>query len=161
MVCAKIVTSISSWKCQIANVFLESGGIRKPDECVNATGESPSLLKHFDELRQKGDTNVRKSPYANAPWEVNKKFETVDFYEITVMVLMVVPQIVVLYPILFVLLLAPVGFNMMYVTMMVPNICDSIPRTTAMWRIHCITQVRNRCSFYKNVDIAYFAYVSD
>jgi len=103
---------------------------------VYPTGETIALLERFDELRQE---EAEQSPYYNAPWDVNKDFDTVDFFQCAVMALVLVPQLIILYPILFVVLLPPVFVNLLYITTLVPRVCDTIPRTFA-WQVHCILQ---------------------
>ena len=100
------------------------------------TGETIALLKRFDDLRQEG---AEQSPYDNAPWDVNKEFDKVDFFEGALMLVALVPQLILLYPILFVVLLPPVFANLLYITLLVPRVCETIPRTFT-WRVHCILQ---------------------
>ncbi|KAL7435586.1 hypothetical protein ACHAXM_004727 [Skeletonema potamos] len=103
---------------------------------VYPTGETIALLKRFDDLRQE---EAELSPYYNAPWDVNKEFDAADFFQGVVMLLALVPQLLILYPILFVVLLPPVFVNLLYITFLVPRVCDTIPRTFT-WRLHCILQ---------------------
>lgn len=107
---------------------------RKHD--VHPTGETVALLKRFDELRQE---EADQSPYCNAPWDVSKEFDTVDFFQCAVMLVALLPQLLFIYPILFILLLPPVFINLLYITMLVPQVCDTIPRTFT-WKVHCILQ---------------------
>ena len=107
---------------------------RKHD--VYPTGETVALLKRFDELRQE---EADQSPYCNAPWDVSKEFDTVDFFQLAVMLVALLPQLLFIYPILFILLLPPVLINFLYIVMLVPRVCETIPRTTT-WRVHCILQ---------------------
>lgn len=62
-----------------------------------------------------------------------------DIFELVVMGLVVIPQVLTVYPILFLLLLPPVTCNLMYISVMVPKSTESIPRTY-LWKLHCITQ---------------------
>ena len=59
---------------------------------VSATGETPSLLERFDEIRQ-NEVEISHFPFDNAAWEVNKEFLSVDIFEIVVMALIVIPQL--------------------------------------------------------------------
>ena len=104
---------------------------------LNKAGETALLSKHFDRLR---NINEDYPPYQNMPWDVNKHFEAVDFYEIAVMALVVLPQVVYVYPILFILLLPPVGLNLLYILWIVPPNCQRIPRNNLAWKLHVITQ---------------------
>ncbi|KAL3776502.1 hypothetical protein HJC23_013245 [Cyclotella cryptica] len=103
---------------------------------INKAGESTILSKHFDQLRGINEDN---QPYQNIPWDVNKHFEAVDLYEIAVMALFVLPQVVYVYPLLFILLLPPAGLNLLYISWFVPERCDMIPRNTK-FRCLCIVQ---------------------
>jgi|EP00970_Alexandrium_tamarense_P014472 hypothetical protein len=105
---------------------------------VNKAGETSLLSKHFDGLREY--TTVKCLPYQNIPWDVNKHYTSVDIYEFVVMLIFVLPQIVYVYPILFIVLLLPVSLNLAYIHVMVPTICETIPRDTISWRLHCIIQ---------------------
>lgn len=107
-------------------------------QVVGATGETPSLLERFDEIRQ-NEVELCLSPFDNAPWDVNKDFKFVDCFELGVMALIVAPQFLVVYPVLFVLLLPPVACNLMYMTFLVPSMSDTIPRT-CWWKLHCAIQ---------------------
>jgi hypothetical protein len=55
------------------------------------------------------------------------------------MALFVLPQVVYVYPILFILLLPPVGLNLLYISWVVPERCDMIPRNIN-FRCLCIVQ---------------------
>ena len=103
---------------------------------VYPTGETLSLLKRFDDLKQE---ETEQSPYDNAPWDINKQYDKADFFQGAVMLIVLVPQLILLYPILFVVLLPSVFVNLLYITFLVPPVCDTIPRTFA-WRIHCVLQ---------------------
>ena len=109
------------------------------DTVVNETGETQALLGRLDDIRQ-NDIEICHSPFENAPWDVNKDFQTVDFFEIAVMAVFVLPQLLLLYPILFVLLLPPVTSNLLYMYILVPGISDTIPSTTTSWKVHCVVQ---------------------
>ncbi len=104
---------------------------------VYPTGETIALLKRIDDLRQEDD--AEQSPYFNASWDINKHFDMVDFFQGTVMLLVLLPQVIILYPILFITLLPPVFVNLLYITFMVPHVCETIPRTFC-WRAHCLFQ---------------------
>lgn len=103
---------------------------------INKAGESALLSRHFDKLRGINEDN---KPFQNIPWDVNKNFEAVDLYEIAVMVLFVLPQVVYVYPMLFILLLPPVGLNLLYISWVVPERCDMIPRNIK-FRCLCVVQ---------------------
>ena len=103
---------------------------------VYPTGETIALLKRFDDLRQE---DAEQSPYYNASWDINKDFDIVDFFQGAVMLLVLVPQVILLYPILFITLLPPVFVNLLYITFMVPRVCETIPRTFC-WRVNCFFQ---------------------
>jgi hypothetical protein len=107
---------------------------RKHD--VYPTGETIALVKRIEELRQE---EADQSPYCNAPWDVSKEFDTVDYFQCAVMLVLLLPQLLFIYPILVVLLLPPVIGNLLYITMLVPQVCDTIPRTFT-WKVHCILQ---------------------
>ena len=109
------------------------------DTVVLPTGETQALLGRFDDIRQ-NDIEICHSPFENAPWDVNKDFQTVDIFEIAVMAVFVLPQLLLLYPILFVLLLPPVTSNLLYMYILVPGISDTIPSTTTSWKVHCVVQ---------------------
>lgn len=104
---------------------------------INKAGESAVLSKHFSKLRQWNEDNV---PYQNIPWDVNKEFEVVDVYEIVVMAMFVLPQLIYVYPILFIVLLPPVALNLMYIKWVVPVNCDRIPRDVMLWKVHVAVQ---------------------
>lgn len=51
----------------------------------------------------------------------------------------ILPQMILVFPFFFVLLLPPVSLNLWYICSL-PKVCDEIPRNTCAWRLHCITQ---------------------
>lgn len=139
---------VNTIKMNITNTHIRKRrakfNFRESKDVVNETGESSSLLKHFDELRQDDESNASPScgsfsPYDNAPWDINKHYETVDLYEIVVMAINIIPQLAILYPLLYLTLLVPVGINLLYAMVMLPPHCEVIPRTTS-WRLHCVFQ---------------------
>jgi hypothetical protein len=104
---------------------------------INKAGETAALAKHFCRLRQ---VNEDSQPYQNIPWDINKHWEMVDFYEMAVMAVFVLPQLIYLYPILFILLLPPVALNLLYIIWVVPVRCNRIRRDTFMWKLHVLLQ---------------------
>jgi hypothetical protein len=104
---------------------------------INKAGESAALTKHFCRLRQMNEDNL---PYQNIPWDVNKHFEAVDAYEGIVMTMFVLPQLIYVYPILFILLLPPVALNLLYITWIVTEKCNRIRRDTFIWKLHVLIQ---------------------
>ena len=109
------------------------------DTVVNETGETQSLLGRLDDICQ-NEVEICHSPFENAPWDVNKDFQTVDIFKTVVMAVFLLPQLLLLYPILFVLLLPPVTSNLLYMYILVPSISDTIPISTTSWKVHCIVQ---------------------
>ena len=109
------------------------------DTVVNETGETQSLLGRLDDICQ-NEVEICHSPFENAPWDVNKDFQTVDILEVAVMTVFLLPQLLLLYPILFMLLLPPVASNLLYMYILVPSISDTIPSSTTSWKLHCIVQ---------------------
>jgi hypothetical protein len=104
---------------------------------INKAGETAVLAKHFCRLRQVNEDN---QPYQNIPWDINKHWEMVDFYEMAVMVVFVLPQLVYIFPVLFILLLPPVALNLLYIKWVVPLRCNRIRRNTFMWKLHVLLQ---------------------
>ncbi|KAL9190341.1 hypothetical protein ACHAXT_007552 [Thalassiosira profunda] len=108
------------------------------EDGVLATGETPALLERFEEIHE-NEIEIGLSPFDNAPWDVTKDFEVADVFELAVMALVLIPQLLLVYPVLFVLLLPPVSCNLFYINVMVPKVTDHIQRTT-LWKAHCFIQ---------------------
>ena len=57
-----------------------------------------------------------------------------------VMTIIVIPQLIYVYPILFILLLPPVALNLLFIRWFVPDNCKQIPRDTISWKLHVSIQ---------------------
>ena len=74
-------------------------------------GETEAQRLHANEiLKRAEDTSI------DGPWDVAPSWTSTDYYTIAVMVPCLLPQILIIFPLLFVLLLLPVALNICYVS---------------------------------------------
>jgi hypothetical protein len=83
------------------------------------------------------------------------------------MTIFVLPQLIYLYPFLFILLLPPVGLNLLYILFLVPANTNRIPRDTVTWKMHILIQgvlcipaliVASACVIVSRLAMLFFGY---
>ena len=100
-------------------------------------GETEAQRLHANEiLKRAEDTSI------DGPWDVAPSWTSTDYYTIAVMVPCLLPQILIIFPLLFVLLLLPVALNICYVSTAggPAKTLERLPRNSCGWLVHCTAQ---------------------
>jgi hypothetical protein len=104
---------------------------------VEVSAVKCETIQQIERAKQLASLKIHSS--IDSPFYVYKKWAIADFYT-TIIIAFFCPPLLILWPMLVLSFILPIGLNLLYLIVRVPRGGDDVPRMTWEWKLHCAIQ---------------------